>query len=40
VFYLVMTSLFYAEFKNLIARVAQVKEAMRERDWRVIPRSA
>ena len=39
VFYLVVTSVFYAEFKNLIARVAQVKEAMRERDWRVTPRS-
>lgn len=28
----------YTEFKNMITRVAQVKEAMRERDWRVTPR--
>lgn len=28
----------YTEFKNVITRVAQVKEAMRERDWRVTPR--
>lgn len=39
VFSLVVTSLVYTEFKNLIARVAQVKEAMRERDWRVTPRT-
>lgn len=39
-FYLIVGSIFYTEFKNVIARVAQVKEAMGERDWRVTPRSA
>jgi cellulose synthase/poly-beta-1,6-N-acetylglucosamine synthase-like glycosyltransferase len=39
-FYLVMSSLFYTEFKNLIARVAVVKELMRERAWKVTPRAA
>jgi len=38
VFYLMVASLFYTEFKNTIARVAQVKEAMGERTWRVTPR--
>jgi hypothetical protein len=38
VYYLIMTSLFYSEFKNLIARVAQIKELFGERDWRVTPR--
>jgi cellulose synthase/poly-beta-1,6-N-acetylglucosamine synthase-like glycosyltransferase len=37
--YLLITSLVYTEFKNLIARVAQVKELMGEADWRVTPRS-
>lgn len=36
--YLIVGSIFYTEFKNVIARVAQVKEAMGERDWRVTPR--
>jgi len=36
--YLVLTSLFYTEFKNIIARVAQVKEIMGERSWRITPR--
>ncbi len=36
--YLVVTSIFYTEYKNLIARVAQVKELMRERAWKVTPR--
>jgi DNA-binding response OmpR family regulator/cellulose synthase/poly-beta-1,6-N-acetylglucosamine synthase-like glycosyltransferase len=40
VFYLIMTSLFYTEFKNLIARVAVIKELMHERAWKVTPRSA
>lgn len=40
VFYLIMTSLFYTEFKNLIARVAVIKEVMHERAWKVTPRSA
>ncbi|MCW5848875.1 MAG: glycosyltransferase [Anaerolineae bacterium] len=38
-FYLLMASLFYTEFKNMIARVAQVKEAMHERQWKVTPRA-
>lgn len=37
VWYLI-AGLAYTEFKNVITRVAQVKEAMRERDWRVTPR--
>lgn len=40
VFYLAVTSVFYTEYKNLIARVAQIKELMRERQWKVTPRSA
>jgi cellulose synthase/poly-beta-1,6-N-acetylglucosamine synthase-like glycosyltransferase len=40
VYYLVMTSLFFTELKNLIARVAQIKEATHERKWRVTPRAA
>jgi cellulose synthase/poly-beta-1,6-N-acetylglucosamine synthase-like glycosyltransferase len=36
--YLLVASIFYTEFKNLIARVAQVKEIMRERAWKVTPR--
>jgi CheY-like chemotaxis protein/cellulose synthase/poly-beta-1,6-N-acetylglucosamine synthase-like glycosyltransferase len=38
VYYLIITSLFYSEFKNLIARVAQVKELIHERHWKVTPR--
>jgi hypothetical protein len=34
-----MSFVFYAEYKNLIARVAQMKEIMRERQWKVTPRS-
>ena len=37
--YLVFASLLYTEFKNTIARVAQIKELMGERDWRVTPRT-
>ena len=37
--YILASILFYTGLKNLIARVAQVKELMRERDWRVTPRS-
>lgn len=37
-FYLLMASLFYTEFKNVIARVAQIKEFMGERNWRITPR--
>ena len=38
-FYLLMSSLFYTEFKNIIARVAHVKEAIGERTWRITPRT-
>lgn len=37
--YLLVNAVFYTEFKNVIARVAQVKELMRERTWKVTPRS-
>lgn len=33
-----LTSLFYTEFKNVIARVAFIKEVMRDRKWRTTPR--
>lgn len=36
--YLWRSTLFYTELKNLIARVAQLKELMGERAWRVTPR--
>ena len=36
--YFVIASLFYTEYKNLIARVAQVKELVGERQWKVTPR--
>ena len=38
--YLVVSSVFYTPFKNLIAVVAQVKEAMCERTWKITPRLA
>ena len=38
-FYFVVTSLFYTEYKNIIAHVAVIKEAMRERAWKVTPRT-
>ncbi|HWH32867.1 MAG TPA: hypothetical protein VNU01_09375, partial [Egibacteraceae bacterium] len=37
--YLLAAGLFYTELKNVIARVAQFKELMGERVWRVTPRS-
>ncbi len=37
--YLIIASVFYTEYKNIIARVAQVKELMGERAWKVTPRS-
>ncbi|MFJ3446486.1 response regulator [Streptomyces sp. NPDC086081] len=37
--YLVVASIFYTELKNIIARVAQIKEAMRERAWKITPRT-
>lgn len=36
--YLLMTSFAYVEYKNLIARVAQIKEIMGERVWKVTAR--
>lgn len=36
--YLFVSSLFYTEFKNIIARVAQFKEFSGEREWKVTPR--
>jgi hypothetical protein len=36
--YLIVSTVFYTELKNLIARVAQLKELMRERAWKVTPR--
>jgi hypothetical protein len=38
--YGVLALLFYTGFKNLINRVAQVKEAAGERRWVVTPRTA
>lgn len=38
--YFIFASIFYTEYKNVIARTAQMKELMGERDWRVTPRSA
>ena len=32
------SQLFYSEYKNVIARTAHLKEAMRERKWKVTPR--
>ena len=37
--YLFVSSLFYTEFKNIIVRIAQIKEIMGERNWRVTPRT-
>ncbi len=38
--YLLVSSLFYTELKNTISRVAQIKEFMGEKKWRVTPRTA
>jgi cellulose synthase/poly-beta-1,6-N-acetylglucosamine synthase-like glycosyltransferase len=38
--YLLVATVFYTEFKNVIARVAQIKEAMGEKAWKVTPREA
>jgi cellulose synthase/poly-beta-1,6-N-acetylglucosamine synthase-like glycosyltransferase/GGDEF domain-containing protein len=38
VFHVLVTSLVYTEFKNVIARVAQIKELSGERSWKVTPR--
>jgi DNA-binding response OmpR family regulator/cellulose synthase/poly-beta-1,6-N-acetylglucosamine synthase-like glycosyltransferase len=37
--YFIFSSLFYTEFKNIIARIAQIKEIMGERNWRITPRT-
>jgi DNA-binding response OmpR family regulator/glycosyltransferase involved in cell wall biosynthesis len=39
VLYGLASQLFYAELKNVIARTAHIKEAMRERKWKVTPRA-
>ncbi|HLX41375.1 MAG TPA: glycosyltransferase, partial [Ktedonobacteraceae bacterium] len=39
-FYMVISFLFYANFKNLVAAVAQIKHIMRERNWQITPRTA
>jgi hypothetical protein len=38
--YLFVSVFFYTELKNIIARLAQVKEVMRERAWKVTPRAS
>ncbi|MGZ6826029.1 MAG: response regulator [Mycobacteriales bacterium] len=38
--YLVLATFWYTEYKNCIGRVAQVKQAMREKTWKVTPRAA
>lgn len=38
-FYFIFAMFFYTEFKNVIARVAHIKEFMKERAWMVTPRS-
>jgi cellulose synthase/poly-beta-1,6-N-acetylglucosamine synthase-like glycosyltransferase/GGDEF domain-containing protein len=37
--YLILSSLFYTEFKNIIARIAQVNEWMGVRPWKITPRA-
>ena len=39
-YYLIVGSLYYTEYKNTIARVAQIKELFKERHWKVTPRTA
>jgi len=39
VLYGLVSQLFYVEFKNVITRTAHLKEGMRERKWKVTPRS-
>jgi cellulose synthase/poly-beta-1,6-N-acetylglucosamine synthase-like glycosyltransferase len=38
--FVLVSFVLYTEFKNLIARVAQIKEARHERAWKVTPRTA
>ena len=40
VLYAINSMLWYGEFKNVISRVAQLKELIGERQWRVTPRTA
>ena len=40
VLYAVNSMLWFGEFKNIISRVAQLKELVGERQWRVTPRAA
>eukprot|EP00270_Netrium_digitus_P003476 TRINITY_DN14049_c0_g1_i1.p1 TRINITY_DN14049_c0_g1~~TRINITY_DN14049_c0_g1_i1.p1 ORF type:complete len:477 (-),score=45.23 TRINITY_DN14049_c0_g1_i1:354-1784(-) len=37
--YLFFATVFYTEFKNVVARVAHIKEFMREKAWMVTPRT-
>lgn len=39
-FFLIMTVVFYTEFKNTIARTAQIRHLLRKEDWIITPRSA
>jgi cellulose synthase/poly-beta-1,6-N-acetylglucosamine synthase-like glycosyltransferase len=39
VLFVLLSIVVYTEFKNTIARTAHIKEAMRERKWKVTPRS-
>jgi cellulose synthase/poly-beta-1,6-N-acetylglucosamine synthase-like glycosyltransferase len=38
--YLFVSLIFYAPFKDALSRIAHIKEAMRERSWKVTPRTA
>ncbi|MFI0218329.1 glycosyltransferase [Streptomyces lydicus] len=38
--YLLLSTLFYSHFKNMVARQAHLKEALGDRQWRVTPRAA
>ncbi|MFD9906647.1 glycosyltransferase [Streptomyces sp. NPDC059063] len=38
--YLLVTTVFYTHFKNLVARQSHLKEALGERQWRVTPRAS
>lgn len=38
--YLLVSTVFYSHFKNMVARHAHLKEALGERQWRVTPRAA
>jgi cellulose synthase/poly-beta-1,6-N-acetylglucosamine synthase-like glycosyltransferase/CheY-like chemotaxis protein len=39
-YYLIVAAVFYTEYKNVIARVAQIKELFKEHHWKVTPRTA